>query len=62
MGRIGTMDDIHSPEASQEKATDKEKHEFLAAILKETRYGLVDFMFKHGAVVMLFLGWIVSSR
>ena len=33
----------------------------LIAILKESRYGLVDFMFKHGTVLMLFLGWIVSS-
>jgi hypothetical protein len=37
------------------------KHEFLATLLKDTRYGLVDFMFKQAAIVLLFLGWIVSS-
>jgi hypothetical protein len=42
-------------------ASNKEKYDFLIAILKESRYGLVDFAFKQGAVLMLFLGWILTS-
>jgi hypothetical protein len=47
--------------ASQESASDKERCDFLITLLKETRYGLIDFCFKHSAIVLLFLGWIVSS-
>src|SRR5262249_51645917 len=46
---------------SQEVASDKGKNDFLINLLKETRYGLIDFCFKHSAIVLLFLGWIVSS-
>jgi hypothetical protein len=43
-------------------ASEKEKHEFLVSVLKESRYGLIDFMFKHAAILTLFLGWIVTSE
>jgi len=40
----------------------KERHDFLASVLKESRSELVDFMFKQGAVLTLILGWILSSK
>lgn len=40
----------------------KERYEFLAALLKDSRSDLVDFMFKQAAVLTLMLGWIVSSK
>jgi Ni/Fe-hydrogenase subunit HybB-like protein len=43
------------------RASDKEKHDFLVTILKESRYGLIDFMFKHGTVLTLALGWLLTS-
>jgi hypothetical protein len=47
--------------AAKDGATAKEKHDFLVALLKESRYGLVDFMFKQAAILFLFLGWIMTS-
>jgi hypothetical protein len=38
------------------------KHDFLVALLKESRYGMTHFMFKQGAVLTLFFGWIISSK
>lgn len=46
-----------SPEASA-----KEKHDFLIGVLKETRAGVVDFMFKQGAILTLVMGWVISSK
>ena len=40
----------------------KEKHEFLAALLRDSRSSLIDFMFKQAAVITLVLGWIFSSK
>lgn len=42
--------------APKDGATAKEKHDFLVSLLKESRYGLVDFMFKQAAILFLFLG------
>lgn len=42
-------------------ASAKDKHDYLVALLKESRYGMIDFMFKQAAVLTLLIGWIVSS-
>ena len=47
--------------APKDGATAKEKHDFLVTLLKESRYGLVDLMFKQAAIVFLFLGCIIAS-
>ncbi|MBA3571473.1 MAG: hypothetical protein H0W34_05775 [Pyrinomonadaceae bacterium] len=53
------------PPPSEAQATPsapaKDKHDFLVALLKESRYGLIDFMFKQAAVLTLLIGWVVSS-
>jgi hypothetical protein len=43
-------------------APDKDKHDFLVSLLKESRYRMVDFMFKQAAVLTLLIGWILSSK
>ena len=43
-------------------APDKEKHDFLVGVLKDARSGLIDYMFKQGAVLTLVSGWILSSK
>src|SRR5215472_15116598 len=43
-------------------ASRKEKHEFLATILRETRSSLTDFMFGQTTVIMVLLGWGLSSK
>jgi hypothetical protein len=48
-------------QANESFATSKDKHDFLVSLLKETRYGMVDFGFKSSTVLTLFIGWIVSS-
>jgi hypothetical protein len=42
-------------------ATAREEYELLARTLKETRDGLIDYSFKHGTILTLIIGWIVSS-
>jgi hypothetical protein len=40
----------------------KEKHDFLAALLRDSRSSLIDFGFKQAAVLTLLLGWFLSSK
>jgi hypothetical protein len=42
-------------------APENEQHEYLVALLKESRYHLIDFMFRQATVLTLLIGWIVSS-
>src|ERR1051325_9071521 len=42
------------------QASTKEKHDFLIGVLKEMRAGVVDFMFKQGAILTLVMGWVIS--
>jgi hypothetical protein len=42
-------------------APEKEKHEYLVGLLKDSRYHLIDFMFKQAAVLTLLIGWVLSS-
>jgi hypothetical protein len=44
------------------RANRREQYELLLDVLKDTRAGVVDYSFKHGAILTLFLGWIVSSQ
>ena len=44
------------------RASRREQYELLLDVLKDTRSGLVDYSFKNGAILTLFLGWIVSSQ
>ncbi len=48
-------------EADTISASEKDQHDFLASLLKEARYGMIDFMFKQAAVLTLFIGWKLSS-
>ena len=47
--------------SSETEAVLKEKHEYLVAVLKDTYSGLIDFAFKHGALLAIALGWLVTS-
>ena len=40
----------------------KDKHEYLVAVLKDTYSGLIDFAFKHGALLAIAMGWLVTSE
>lgn len=44
------------------EASAKERNDFLIDLLRETRAALIDFMFKQSAVLILVIGWIVSSE
>jgi len=55
------MDETNEAQPGLE-ASAKEKHDFLVGVLKETRAGVVDFMFKQAAILTLVLGWVISSQ
>lgn len=50
-----------SAAAPPETATKKERNEILVCLLKEHYSGLIDFEFKHGGVLALIMGWLLSS-
>ena len=59
------MSDQNQPDVVHQElghASRQERHDFLASLLKETRSSVVDFMFKQTAVLMLVLGWLLSSK
>lgn len=49
------------PNSEGKLSSAKDKHDFLVSLLKESRSGMIDFMFKQAAVLTLFIGWIISS-
>ncbi|MEY2558948.1 MAG: hypothetical protein QOE34_2373 [Verrucomicrobiota bacterium] len=58
----GENDHIADPGEAEGDAPRKDRHDFLAALLKDARSALIDFMFKQAAVLTLVLGWILSSK
>jgi FtsH-binding integral membrane protein len=60
------MSDENQPisDAAREElgASRKERHDFLATLLKETRSSLTDFMFRQTTVITVLLGWGLSSK
>jgi hypothetical protein len=61
-----TMNEDVTPQEGEETVTPtasvQDKHDYLVALFKESRYGLVDFGFRQSAVVTLLIGWIVTSK
>ena len=61
-----TMNEGATPPEGVETVTSiapvQDKHDYLVALFKESRYGLVDFGFKQTAVLTLFIGWIATSE
>jgi hypothetical protein len=47
--------------ATEPAASLKDKHEFLSTVLRDTYTGLIDFAFKHGALLAIALGWLITS-
>nr|WP_319387083.1 hypothetical protein [uncultured Roseibium sp.] len=50
------------PEAEPKTATPREIHAYLSDQLKSYHDGLIDFAFKHGVILTVILGWVVSSE
>jgi len=46
---------------SDTEASLKDQHEYLVSVLKDTYSGLIDFAFKHGALIAIAMGWLVTS-
>src|SRR5262245_59375167 len=49
-------------EPPPEKASPKEQFDLLFGLLKDHYTGLIDFQFKHGTVLTLFIGWAIASE
>jgi hypothetical protein len=47
--------------ATETPASLKDKHEFLITVLRDTYTGLLDFAFKHGTLLAIALGWLITS-
>ena len=50
-----------SSEATSTGATPKEEYDLLYGLMKESYAGLIDFEFKHGAVLSVISGWFITS-
>lgn len=65
MGQTGTMDGDamigDTSRATDSEASLKDKNEYLVGVLKDTYSGLIDFAFKHGALLAIAMGWLVTS-
>ena len=48
-------------EAPTSRATPKEEHELLYGIIKDFHDSIIDFEFKHGVILSVILGWIITS-
>lgn len=51
-----------STEPAKDGATPKERNELLLGLLKDHYAGIVDFEFKHGTLLALALGWLITSE
>jgi hypothetical protein len=47
--------------ATEAAASLKDKHEFLITVLRDTYTGLIEFAFRHGAILAIALGWLITS-
>ena len=43
-------------------ASAKEKSDLLIGIVKDTYTGFIDFGFKHGTILLIIIGWIMTSE
>ena len=52
----------NEPDRPRDRATPKERNDILVDQLKEYYAGIIDFEFKQGAVLLLILGWLLSTE
>lgn len=51
-----------TPQSETEKATQKEQHDLLIGLLKDHYTGLVSFEFSQAMILIVVIGWLITSE